>query len=88
MVWYQRELDGKENALGKDHHSALDTVYNMGGLFEGQGDYAKILPYFLRARDGYEKVYGADHPETRDAAERVANARPSLLIGKEMGRIH
>jgi hypothetical protein len=33
MEWYQRALDGKENALGKDHPDTLSIVNNMGLVF-------------------------------------------------------
>ena len=34
---YQRALQGREKALGKDHTSTLGTVNNLGNLFADQG---------------------------------------------------
>jgi hypothetical protein len=35
---YQRALAGKEQALGPDHSSTLDTVNNLGLLYKNQGN--------------------------------------------------
>jgi hypothetical protein len=34
LEWYQRALDGRERTLGKDHPSTLNTVNNMGMVFD------------------------------------------------------
>lgn len=59
---YQRALQGKEKALGRDHTSTLDTVNNLGLLYAGQGKLDKAEAMLERALEGYEKRFGLDHP--------------------------
>jgi tetratricopeptide (TPR) repeat protein len=63
---YQRALQGKEKALGAEHASTLDTVNNLGILYENQGKLAKAEQMYQRALQGKEKALGAKHTSTLD----------------------
>ena len=66
LEWYQRALEGREQALGKDHPSTLSTVNNMAIVFQSMGEYDKALGWYQRALEGKEKALGKDHPSTLD----------------------
>jgi tetratricopeptide (TPR) repeat protein len=53
-------LHGKEKALGPDHTSTLDTVNNLGLLYEDQGKLDAAEKILERALRGYEKALGAE----------------------------
>jgi len=38
---YLRALQGKERALGAEHTSTLDTINNLGNLYNNQGKMTK-----------------------------------------------
>jgi tetratricopeptide (TPR) repeat protein len=59
---YQRALQGREKALGRDHTSTLETVNNLGVLYKDQGKVDKAEQMYERALEGYEKRFGFDHP--------------------------
>jgi Tfp pilus assembly protein PilF len=46
---YIRALQGKEEALGPDHISTLDTVHNLGMLYAHQGKLAEAEKMYIRA---------------------------------------
>jgi len=73
LVWYQRALDGREKAFGKDHPVTLATVNNMANTYNSQGEYGKALVWFQRALDGREKALGNDHPDTLATAKHMSN---------------
>jgi tetratricopeptide (TPR) repeat protein len=68
---YKRALAGYEKALGKDHKSTLDTVYNMAKLMEKQEDLEGASQMFERAFSGYRNLLGADNSKTIDAREQL-----------------
>jgi hypothetical protein len=45
---YLRALQGKEKALGAEHTSTLDTVNNLGNLYNNQGKMAEAEVMYLR----------------------------------------
>ena len=52
-MWYERALRGLTLALGPDHASTLDTVYNLANLlhsqvteWNGMGMFFSILPSY------------------------------------------
>ncbi|KAJ5471509.1 hypothetical protein N7530_008866 [Penicillium desertorum] len=57
----QRALAGKENALGPDHTSTLDTVNHLGVLSKDQRKLKKAEEMYQRALVGTEKALGPDH---------------------------
>ena len=61
---YIRALQGKEEALGPDHTSTLDTVNNLGNLYADQGKLAEAEKMYIRALQGKEEALGPDHTST------------------------
>ena len=61
---YERALRGKEIALGAEHTSTLDTVYNLGILYADQGKLAEAETMYERALRGFETAHGADNITT------------------------
>ena len=65
---YQRALQGYKKALGAEnimtYIPALNTMHNLGSLFERQADVAKAKIMYSKALAGYEKVVGPDHPDS------------------------
>ena len=73
LEWYQRALEGKEKALGKDHPSTLSTVNNMAVVFHSMGEYGKALEGYQRALEGKEKALGKDHTSSLDTVYNLAH---------------
>ena len=65
-------LAGKEKALDVSHPETLDTVYNMAGVFDKQGQYDKAMEWYGRALAGREKVLGEEHPDTLTTVNSMA----------------
>jgi tetratricopeptide (TPR) repeat protein len=63
-------LTSKEQALGPDHSSTLDTVNNLGLLYADQGKLDEAERMYQRALVGYEKAL---QPETIPALNTVSN---------------
>ncbi|KAK3934113.1 Tetratricopeptide repeat-domain-containing protein [Diplogelasinospora grovesii] len=55
---YQRALEGKEKALGRDHTSTLDTVNNLGNLYADQGRLTEAESMYQRALSGFQTALG------------------------------
>ena len=58
---HQRALAGKEQALGPDHISTLDTVHNLGNLYFNQGKMVEAEQMYQRALAGKEQALGPGH---------------------------
>ena len=54
----------RERALGPDHPDTLNSVNNLGILYQATGDYRAAEPLLVRALAGKEKALGPDHPDT------------------------
>jgi hypothetical protein len=68
---YKCALAGLEKALGRDHKSTLDTVYNMAKLMEKQEDLEGASQMFERAFLGSRNLLGADNSVTIDARKQL-----------------
>ncbi|KIN06734.1 hypothetical protein OIDMADRAFT_156216 [Oidiodendron maius Zn] len=68
---YIRALRGKEEALGPDHISTLNTVNNLGLLYAGQGKLAEAEKMYIRALRGYEDALGPDHTSTLNTVNNL-----------------
>ena len=86
LVWYQRALDGCEEAFGKDHPYTFSTVHGMAITFQKQGDYGKALVWYQRALDGYEKALGKDHLYTLSAVHGMASTFQAINLRLERPR--
>ncbi|KAH8800725.1 hypothetical protein F5884DRAFT_757573 [Xylogone sp. PMI_703] len=70
---YIRALQGKEEALGLDHISTLNTVNNLGNLYANQGKLAEAEKMYIRALQGKEEALGLDHISTLDTVNNLGN---------------
>ena len=61
---YQQAFARYVKALGSDHKSTLDTVYNLGVLYKDQGRLEEAEAMYQQALAGYEKALGSDHKST------------------------
>jgi tetratricopeptide (TPR) repeat protein len=66
---YMRALQGKEEALGPNHISTLNTVNNLGNLYADQGKLGEAEKMYMRALQGYEEVV---------ESETLSRYRPAL----------
>jgi tetratricopeptide (TPR) repeat protein len=63
---YDLALAGREEALGPDSETTLNTVNNLGALYREQRKLDKAEHMLLRALVGREKALGPTHPSTLD----------------------
>ncbi|KAF2678494.1 FabD/lysophospholipase-like protein [Lentithecium fluviatile CBS 122367] len=68
---YMRALQGKEEALGPNHTSTLDTVNNLGLLYTNQGKLGEAEKMYMRSLQGYEEALGPDHTSTLDTVNNL-----------------
>lgn len=59
---YMRTLVGKEEKLGENHASTLDTVFNLGNVYRSQDKLDEAEQMYRRALAGTKKSLGEDHP--------------------------
>ncbi|KAH6633953.1 hypothetical protein B0J18DRAFT_414818 [Chaetomium sp. MPI-SDFR-AT-0129] len=78
---YERALQGREKALGKDHTTTLTTVNLLGSLYIQQGRLEESEAMYERALQGHEKALGKDHTTTLS----TVNLLGSLYI--QQGRL-
>ena len=74
-----RALAGCEGALGPKHTSTLDTVNNLGILYQGQGRYEEAEQMYDRALAGKEEALGPKHP----AALKIRSNLSKILHRKD-----
>ncbi|EPS36659.1 hypothetical protein H072_9789 [Dactylellina haptotyla CBS 200.50] len=72
IKWYNRALAGRENILGKDHWSTLQTVHGVAGILNKYGKYDEAMQWYERALIGRENIFGKDHPSTLDTVNSIA----------------
>jgi Tetratricopeptide repeat len=77
---YQRALQGYERSLGAKNITtyilALNTIWNLGSLYEDEIDLAKARIMYLKALARYKKVFGPNHPKSyslRDSVRALDN---------------
>ncbi|KAI9780960.1 MAG: hypothetical protein M1839_006399 [Geoglossum umbratile] len=78
LKWYGRALAGREKALGPDHQSTLDTISNIGIVYDKQGQYDEALKWHRRALAGTEKALGPDHWSTLRTADNIRLCKKAL----------
>jgi len=72
LEWYQRDLDGMEKALGKDHPSTLNTIHNIALLLDKNGDHVKAQEWHKRVLNGRVKTLDMDHGSTLETVHDIA----------------
>src|SRR2546423_8025095 len=79
---YLQALQGKEKALGAEHTSTLDTVNNLGNLYNNQGKMAEAEAMYLwgaaRVREGMGSGAHVD-------AEHGQQSRPAVREPRQDG---
>jgi tetratricopeptide (TPR) repeat protein len=78
---FQRALQGKEKALGRDHLSTLDTVNSLGFVYAEQGRLEEAEKMQQRALQEREKACGRNHPSTLDTVNDLG------LLYKSQGKL-
>jgi tetratricopeptide (TPR) repeat protein len=51
----------------------LDTVNNLGNLYKNQGKMVEAEEMYMRALEGYEKAWGAEHTSTLTMVNNLGN---------------
>ena len=54
-----------------DSPLVADTKYNIAGIHEERGEKEAAKKLYLECETIYAKVYGPDHSETTDAAQKA-----------------
>ena len=72
---YVQALQTFEKTWGLEHIWTLETVNNLGALYNYQGKMDKAEEMYQRALEGYEKALGPEHTST-------------LLIAKNLGNLY
>jgi hypothetical protein len=65
----QRALAIREKAMGPEHPDVAQSLNNLAGLYQAQGQYAKAEPLHQRALAIREKVFGSEHPNVATCLE-------------------
>jgi tetratricopeptide (TPR) repeat protein len=60
----RRTLAHFEEAFGREHPRALESVHKLAVLLYSEGDYSAAEPLFRRALEARELVLGSEHPDT------------------------
>ena len=68
---YMRTVRGYEKAWGAEYTSTLDTINNLGILYEDQTKMAEAEEMFVRALKGCGKAAVKDHPRTPKVAHSL-----------------
>ncbi|MBO9313908.1 MAG: tetratricopeptide repeat protein, partial [Chloroflexus sp.] len=60
---------------GPDHPDTATSLNNLALLLSEQGEYAAARPLYERALAICERTLGPDHPQTRQARDRLRKLR-------------
>ena len=61
-----------EKALGPEHPDVAQSLNNLAGLYQAQGQYAKAEPLHQRALAIREKALDPDHPDVAESLNNLA----------------
>ncbi|KAK4119890.1 FabD/lysophospholipase-like protein [Parathielavia appendiculata] len=78
---FQRALEGKEKALGRDHTSTLDTINNLGNLYRNQDRLTEAESMYQRTLEGNKKALGRDYSSTLGTVNNLG------ILYKAQGRL-
>lgn len=70
--YFQRALAIRTKALGPEHPDTIQTINQMGFLYQVTGDRKKAEEHYLKALALRTKVLGPTHPETSDSQSYLA----------------
>ncbi|MBU7583075.1 MAG: CHAT domain-containing protein, partial [Nostoc sp. TH1S01] len=100
---YLRSLAIREKVLGKEHPSVAQSLNNLAGLYEAQGNYRQAEPLYLRSLAIFEKVLGKEHPSVAQSLNNLAGLyraqgnyrqaeplylRSLAILEKVLGNVH
>ena len=68
---YSKSLHIKIKVVGQDSPHVADTKYNIAGIHKERGEKVAAKKFYLECETIYAKVYGPDHSETTDAAQKA-----------------
>ena len=71
---YLRAISGLEKLRGPNHSATLAAVFNLGLLYEKEGQIEDAKTLFARSLEGWQQLLGQEHSDTIDAAERLSHA--------------
>jgi len=87
---YQHALQGYENAAGINNTStfipALNTIWDLGSLFEHQADIAKARTMYLKIPIEYEKIFGPNHSKSQNLRDKL-HALDVMIENKALVKI-
>jgi tetratricopeptide (TPR) repeat protein len=69
---FERALAIRERALGPEHPSTAESLNNLAGLLQNQGDVVGARPLYERALAIKEKALGPEHPSTATSLNNLA----------------
>jgi tetratricopeptide (TPR) repeat protein len=78
-MMYNRALAGYEKAWGPEHTSTLNTVNNLGILYQNQGRHKDAEMMYNRALAGKEKAWGPEHTSTLDTVNNLGTSTSTLI---------
>jgi hypothetical protein len=77
-------LEGYENALGLEHTLTLNTVNNLGLLYNDQGKQAEAEGMYQRALKGYKNALGSDYAKCNVIRQNIKSLTSLSSIGKDL----
>jgi tetratricopeptide (TPR) repeat protein len=69
---FERALAISKEGLGPEHPITTDSLNNLAGLLQDQGDLAAARPLFERTLAIREKAFGPEHPRTATSLNNLA----------------
>jgi tetratricopeptide (TPR) repeat protein len=76
---FERALQGREKALGRDHPSTLGTVNNLGNLYRKQGKLDEAEEMYERALQGYKNRFGSNHQRCHSLRHALAMLQDRIV---------
>ena len=71
----EQALDEQRRLLGPDHPDAIESLYQLGVLFEQKGNEVRARPLLAEALERCRRVYGEEHAKTaRSLATLVSDS--------------
>jgi tetratricopeptide (TPR) repeat protein len=70
---FKRSLRSKEETLGHNHASTLDTASNLADVYAAQGCFGDAELMYERVLRGKEKSFGPEHASTLYTVNKLGN---------------
>ena len=77
----KENIEERVASLGFEHEDTLTSVYDLGVLFQEQGNLAEAEPFYRRALEGRDRTLGRDHPSTLTSVGNLG------VLLKEQGKL-